>query len=165
MSHKFSELDIFEAAFNPVVIHFTFYHQTPTLKLIFYYYYSFKCPFCSCLSWDRRLWGESLPVPSPQQQLHSRPDAPDRQDHGVSLEAYVSFWAIKEESQESNLFKPCSQGQWSHELSTHYSPQPWTGSVVADFIVPQGCFITQVTHSGKQPLNKCLISLWRISVG
>lgn len=52
--------------------------------------------------------------------------------------------------------KIITQGQW---VNRHYSPQPWTGNVVTDFvIVPLGCFITQVTHSGKQPLNEWVIS-------
>lgn len=31
-----------------------------------------------------------MPVTSPQQQLHPRSDASDRQDHGVSLQTHVS---------------------------------------------------------------------------
>lgn len=31
-----------------------------------------------------------MPVTPPQQQLHSRSDASDRQDHGLSLQTHVS---------------------------------------------------------------------------
>lgn len=59
-------------------------------------YFSYSLVFSS---WDWRLWGEPVSVAPPQQQLHSRSNAPDWQDHGVPFKEHVSFSSWRSVSQ------------------------------------------------------------------
>lgn len=146
------------------------FRPTSILLQVFLHDVNFFQSSLLLFSWDWGLWGESVPVTPPQQQLHPWSNAPYWQDHGVSLKEYVSFWNWSTVSHVQSWNKAFLGSGQSFSLTLlirslkpslirSYSVHPWTGKVVSDLMhVPWGNLIVQVTHSGKQPLHKWVIS-------